>query len=164
MNEEILIVLGVLIALWFIWMIFIPLFVITENFIEKRIRKTNTSKKIARKLKGKTKYQTLRKVYDYINKTYYGQGHVFDHNAFLEALDYSISERLLLRRKRFLWCTNQLALLTSLLINTGQFTKEEIALKSTLGRTLSAHFYSVVNIKNKRFKIDPYYNIFKSVK
>jgi len=164
MIEEILILLGVLIALWVIWMILAPFYIITEDFLEKRLRHTTTSKKIAKKLKGKTKKQTLENVYNYMNKHFYGEGHQFDHNAFPEFFDLGIANRLILKNKRFLWCSNQVALLSSLLVNTGHFTKEEIFLKKTIGKQLAAHFYVDVNIGKGKVKVDPFYNIFKPIK
>jgi len=164
MIEEILIVFGVIIGLWIIFMILAPIYVITENFIEKRIRNTGTSKKIAKKLKGKTKKQTLRNVYKYINNHFYGDGHQFDYLTPPEFFDMGITERLLLHKKRFLWCSNQIALLTSLLVNTGQFTKEDIGLGKGFGKWPTAHFYSIVKIGKNKIKVDPFYDIFKPIK
>jgi len=144
-------------------MIIAPFYIITEEFLEKRIRNSKTSKKIARKLKGKTKLQTLKNVNKYINDHFYGEGHQFDYLTPPEFFDLGIANRLILKNKRFLWCSNQIGLLMSLLINTGDFTKDEIKLKSTLGRQLSAHFYSEVQIGNKIIKVDPFYDILKKI-
>ena len=164
MLEEILIFVGVVIGLWIFVFIIAPFFVITEEFIEKRLRHTGTSKKIAKKLKGNTKEQTLRNVYKYVNNHFYGEGHIFDSNAVPEFFDLGIDHRLLLRKKRFLWCSNQVALLSSLLINSGHFTKEDVSLGRNLGKQTNAHFYSIVKVGNKKIKVDTYYNIFQPIK
>lgn len=164
MINEFLILLGVVVSLWIILMILAPFYLITEKFLEDRIRASKTSKMVAKKLKGKTKLQTLKNIYRYINDHYYGAGHQLDYIAFPEVFDFEVVPRLLLKHKRFLWCSNQLSLLTSLLVNSGHFTKEEISLRRTFGRTLSAHFYSQVNIGDKAFKVDPFYDIFRPIK
>jgi len=164
MLEEILVIIGVIISLWIIFMVLAPLIIITENFLEDRIRKTKTSKKIAKKLKGKTKLKTLRNTYDYINDHFYGQGHQLDYITPPEFFDLGIATRLLLKNKRFLWCSNQIAILISLLINTDHFKKEDIRLKWALGKNLVTHFYVEVQLGNKKIKVDSFYNIFKHIR
>ena len=155
-----------LILLWFFIAIVLP-YMITPNFkFKKHIKKSKKIEKIAKKLKDKNKEKTLRNVYHYVIKHYDGDHHQFNPASIVELLEipkFKIEKKLALKEKKFLWCYAQNLIIKSLLINSEQFSTKYIKFKKNLGKHFVIHQYLIVKIKNIRYKVDPFYNIFKKI-
>jgi hypothetical protein len=72
-----------------------------------------------------------------------------------------VSDKQLMGKKQFAQCTLQNRILIKLLIESGQFRKEDIQKKWRPFRGI--HQYLIVNVDGKKFKIDPFYRIFEGI-
>ena len=146
-----------IISLWFVLAIIFPFILFPNYLIKPKISYSPKIKGIVFKLRSKNKNQTLKNIYSYIvdnycNKRWY---RIF----FLHKMFFWNTNKLL-SRKQFLWCHSQNKILIDLLINSGQFKREDIKIKWVLSRNLTIHQYLIVN---SRIKIDSFYRMFETL-
>jgi len=152
----------------------LPAILLPNNLLIKtKTQKTKKLKKVAERLKGRTKGQTLKNVFNYVTKTYSVERYKF---LFLPRLvQYNIEK--LIDKKIFLPCYAQNFVLKTLLINTGQFKEKDIKGKGTFAvidlgerRIIKyiplaiIHQYLLININKKIFRVDPFRRVFRRIK
>ena len=116
---------------------------------------------LARALRATTKDETLENVYKYIERTYSGTAaSTFPRNWFTVFEIGDFSTRRLLGRPRFLWCHTQNRLMKSLLVQTDQFSADEIRIEHRYWTSLFIHQWISIQTDDFTFTIDPYYDRF----
>lgn len=168
--KEIIFFIIFVIILWIIFAILLPYIRLPNFLFKEKIEKNQTIAKIAKKLKAKTKKQTLENVYAYVRTHFEDYHKEFDlrHlNRFYELFqlhNYKVRKLLILHRKKFMWCYAQVKVLVSLLKNTRQFSEKEIKIKTCFSPYFSIHQYILIKIGNEKIKIDPFYGIYKQIR
>ena len=150
------------ITLWILITFLVPLLIV-PNFIvfKDKIHKTKKIKSIAKKLKAKSKLQTLKNTYEYIIKNYPGEKEKLKL-VLIQKWFYNNPEELL-AKKQFLPCHIQNFLTRTLLINTGQFKKSNFKTTPTISPFLTAHQYLIIEINSQQYKVDPFFKVFKNI-
>ncbi|MBR9705979.1 hypothetical protein GOV14_03020 [Candidatus Pacearchaeota archaeon] len=133
--------------------IYILGFLITPNHVfYTRIKKTKRLERIAKKFRSGNKEKTLRNVYSHVINNFSNEKYNFILQSY--KLFFTDVEKLL-QKKQFAQCTLQNLVLITLLINTGQFKKEDFKRKWRIIHGIILHQYILVKIKNKVFRVDP---------
>ncbi|TSD01463.1 MAG: hypothetical protein Athens071425_406 [Parcubacteria group bacterium Athens0714_25] len=132
------------------------------NYLKKsKIENYPELKELSSKLTGNSKLQTVENVYEYMRQTYSGNDDVLKIENLLSVFNFGdFSTKGILDKKIFLWCHGQNRLLKSVLINTGLFKDDDITIQKRLFTSFFIHQWLVINIDDKKIKVDPYYNIF----
>ena len=154
------IVLGVLI-IWFLFGTIIPYLLLAWYLRTSRISKSEELLRISKKLKKSDKEKTLKNVYKYIVNNYEGDSYQLNPLNLLQLRNFTLKE--MLKKRKFLWCYSHIKLLYGLLVSTGQFSRKDIKIKWEISRHLAIHQYSIIKIEDKKYRIDPFYKIFKKV-
>ena len=97
-----------------------------------------------------------------MRQTYTGHSKVLKIKNLLSIFklgDFSTKE--ILNKKQFLWCHTQNRLFKSILINTGSFGKDEIAIQKNLFRSFFIHQWLSFELNDKKVLVDPYYEVFE---
>jgi hypothetical protein len=132
------------------------------NYIQKPKLKDN--KKItsfSKKLKSNNKKQTLKNVYKYISKNYSGSE---DKRKFLFLWKLFITKsKGLIKNPQFIWCHLQNLLLEELLVETGQFKKEDFKIRWMITRWLTIHQYWNISVGEEQYFVDLFYKKFKKL-
>ena len=151
-----------IVGLWLIFCFFIPLLILPNHLLFKtKIQKTEKIKKVARRLKGKSKEQTLRNVYNYVIKNYKGIEQRLLVANIPKLFLYDVER--LLEKKQFLACHIQNLITITLLINTEQFKETNFKRKETITPFLTLHQYMIITLDGQRFKADPFMKIFEKI-
>lgn len=155
------IILGLILAYILVRSV-IPFIIFPGYLFEYKIKKTPNIKKIANKLKGKTKKETLRNVFNYVTSNHSGLAGGITRffilkNAFLNNIETSIEKKILL------YCHNSNLMMKTLLVNTEQFSEKDIESKLEIGIDLGIHQSLLVKLNKIVFKIDPFFKIFKKL-
>lgn len=152
---------GVLILLLVCLFVLPVLFLPNQLVFRTKIQRTEKIKRIAMKLRGKTKEETLKNVYNYVLRNYEGVDEKYKlawlPGLFLYDVDKIVDKR------RFLACHIQNLVLRTLLLNTGQFSEDEIARKQTISWFLTTHQYLIVDFGKVRYKIDPFFKVIRKI-
>lgn len=150
----------ILAAFWFFVGGILSYFILPDQFRETPIQRTRAIRNLARSLKRKTKEQTLRVVYQYINSRYVGVEHLL--RALILRNQFTTNVEKLLGKKKgaFASCHAQNKLIITLLLNTGQFKREDIERKNYFTLFLTIHQYLLVHISDTTYYVDPWYNEF----
>jgi hypothetical protein len=132
------------------------------NYLKKsKIENYPELKELSSKLRGNNKLQTVENVHEYMRQTYSGNDDVLKIKNLLSIFNFGdFSTKSILDKKIFLWCHAQNRLLRSILINTGLFKDDDITIQKRLFTSFFIHQWLVINIYDKKIKVDPYYNIF----
>lgn len=151
----------ILIVMAYFLIIFIlPMMVFPNQIFKTIIQRTEKLSKFALKFKSKDKEKTLRNVYSFVEKCYSSEK--YNLFLFLWKHFYTDAEKLI-GKNQFLPCHVQNLILVTLLVNTGQFKESEIERKQTITYFGTAHQYIIVKINGKRYKIDPFFEIWKEL-
>jgi hypothetical protein len=150
-----------IIMIWILITIAIPFFVFPGYIFKSKTRKTKHLQKIASKLKRKDPEKTLKNTYHMVLKHCYGYKKM--SFAGIKELFVYNPEKLITQRK-FAWCHSQNIAIRNLLINTGQFRRKDLKLAWRITPKLTIHQYSIITIKNKKFKVDPFYRELEKLK
>ncbi|MCR4285192.1 MAG: hypothetical protein NUV97_04080 [archaeon] len=158
-----MVLLWILIFLVFYFFLFFVLpLILLPGFIGKReIEKSPKLSLIAKKLRGRNKEETLKNVFNYVQKTYSSE------RPFLLILLHKHFYRRITRligKKQFLPCHIPSLVLITLLVNTGQFSKEDLKRKTQMSLFGFIHQYYLIKIGRIIFKADPFYNILRLAK
>lgn len=116
---------------------------------------TNKIKRIAKKLKAKTKEETSKKVFDYVANEYSSEKYkllILPYKHFYHNPDKFVD------KKQFLPCHVQGLVFRTLLLATGQFSEDDLKKKITMTSFGVIHQYYLIKIKNKTFKADPFFH------
>lgn len=132
------------------------------NYLRKsKIENYSELRELSSKLRGDSKLQTVENVYGYMQKTYSGNDDVLKPRNLLSVFSLGdFSTKNILNKKIFLWCHSQNRLFKSILVNTGIFQENDIAVQRRLFTSFFIHQWLVMNIDGKKIEIDPYYDIF----
>jgi hypothetical protein len=160
MNSLLLTIL-ILIALWLVFAIFIPFILFPNYLIKPKIKETYKIRQIANKLKNKNPEKTLENAYSFVVKNHYGIGNSFRNKLhyFWALFNNNVENNI--GKKTYIWCHTQNLILKTILFNTGQFNKENVKIKWTVGQYI--HQYLMVKVGNKIIKIDPFYKVYKNL-
>lgn len=154
--------IGTFILAWIILFMILPSFVLPGfYFIKVDEQNTPLIKETANELKLETKEETLRNIYNFQIDNYNGANQrykfILNYGIFSQNVD-----KFLLDKGRFMACHQHNKMTKELLLNTNQFSNEDIETKIAL-RPVSIHQYLIVNTGDKKFKIDPFYKILEEV-
>ena len=134
--------------------------------IKTKSQSPKETKRIISKLKRKNKQETLKNIYKFTTKQYSSDNPLAKRLKLVflypTLFQYDISKYL--KRKQFLACHQQVYLFKTLLLNTNQFQKKDIQEKTKIQPYLISHKYLIVNTGKEKYKIDPFFNIFKKLK
>ena len=145
----------------------IPLFLFPNHHIIKtRLQSTKEIKKLANKLKKKTKQETLKNIFKFMI-TNYGKDNEITKRLKLfffypKLFCYNTNKQL--SKKQFLACHQQNNVLKTLLLNTNQFKKQDIQDKTHIQPYLIVHQYLLIKTNKGTYKVDPFFKIFKKIK
>ena len=126
--------------------------------------------RVAKKLKGQDKQQTLSNIFQYLREKHSSDDKIWQWKNLATLFwvgDFSTQK--VLEEKCFLWCHTQYRLLKSLLVNSGMFREDDVQIGRMFffnskfpyqGISIFIHQYLLINIDGIIFKIDPFYNIF----
>jgi hypothetical protein len=156
-------ILEIILTIAIIWIslaLIIPLF-LPNQLLKMPIKRTEKIKKVANRLKGKTKEETLRKVYNYVTKNYEGIENQLKLANYPRLFLHNVEK--LLDKKQFLACHIQNQILITLLINTGQFKYSDFKRKETLSYFTTLHQYILVKIDGNEYKVDPFFKVLKKI-
>jgi len=162
-----MIIIKIIIAfaiLWILIYMILPLFILPGlYFIRSNNQNTPLIKKTAKKLKGSSKKKTLDNTFNFLTKNYHGRDQIYkfilNFKIFSQNVDEFIKEK-----GRFLSCIQQNKMMKELLLNSGQFSKSEIKAKIVYFGYPTVHQFLIININNKKYKVDPYYKILEEIK
>ena len=141
-----------------------PYFAYSNYFMKSKVENYTELKKLALKLKGKSKFATLKNVYDYMIETYSGYDERFKLKNVLTLYRMGdFSTRASLNKKEFMWCHNQNRLARSILVNTGMFSEKDIVVERTLVKSSSLHQCLIVRVGKKKFRFDTHCRVFEKV-
>jgi hypothetical protein len=155
----------ILIALmvWILFAIILPFLILPNFFLrEQKPQKTKEIEKIAKKLKKKEKEKTLRSIYNYVIKNYDGYNKKYKLANYLKLFQANVGKNL--EKSQFLVCHLQNLIIRDLLLNTGQFTKEDFKQKFCVTKFLTGHQYLIINTGEEKFYVDPFYRKFEKLK
>jgi len=152
------------ILIWFIFAIIIPFTIMpNQGFIKTEIQETENLRNFAEQFKGETKEQTLFNVFNYTTTTYTGVDERLKL-AFLYHKHFYYNIEKMVNKKQFLSCHVQNNLIKTILINSGQFTKNDIKNVLVITRYFTAHQYLVVQIdENIKYKVDSFFRIIERI-
>ncbi|MEI6058542.1 MAG: hypothetical protein WCP89_02110, partial [archaeon] len=111
--------------------------------------------------KSNNKEKTLENIYDYVIKTYKGREEKYKLINYPKLFLYDVDK--LIGKEQFLACHIQNHIIKTLLMNTNQFKDKDIQKKQVITNFLVVHQYLVMNINNQKYKIDPFFKIFKKL-
>lgn len=154
-------IIGVIFG-WFILASIICYLILPDQKFETKILKTKKLKKVAKKLKGKTKDQTVRNIYNYIRKRYIGSRQKYKL-FIVPRLFWHNADKLLDKKDIFLACHILNKIMITLLINTGQFKRKDIQRKHYVTYLLTIHQYLIVKAGRNQYKVDTFYGKFKKI-
>ncbi len=139
------------IAVWLCIVFIIPLLIFPGFLRKRRVRVTEKTRRIARRLRSKNKEKTLRNVFNYVKKMYTSE----KYNLFLQPYKhfYILIDRFV-DKKQFLPCHVQSLVLITLLLATGQFKPEDLKKKIVITEWLTIHQYYIIKAGKKTFKAD----------
>ena len=143
---------------YFTLFFFLPLIFLPGFIGERKLEKNKKLFSLVKKLKGKSKEETLKKVFNFVQKNFSSERIfllIYLHKHFYKRVTK------LINKKQFLPCHVQSLVLVTLLENTGQFTNKDFIRKTGMSIYGFIHQYYLVKIRNKTFKADPFYNILK---
>ncbi|MBI5457772.1 hypothetical protein HY971_03545 [Candidatus Kaiserbacteria bacterium] len=140
-----------------------PYFLYPNYFLRSRIERYPELVELSSKLRGADALQTARNAYAYMRRTYTGYTDAFRIRSLLTVFQFGdFSTRELLNKKQFLWCHTQNRLLKSILVNTGDFSEGEVAIKRTFFPIFFIHQWISLEVNGKKIKIDPHCGIFET--
>ena len=132
------------------------------NYLQKpKLKITNESKQVSKKLKFKTKRQTLKNTYNYVVKNYPGSEN--KKKFFLLWKLFITKAEPLINKPQFVWCHSQNLLLEELLLGTKQFKKEDFKIHWMITRWLTIHQYWTITIGKDQYLVDSFYKKFKKL-
>jgi hypothetical protein len=148
----------VLIAVVYLILVFLIPLIFFPNFLifKTKINMTRKIKKIAGRLKVKNKEETLKRIFDYVQKMYSSERYklfLLPYKHFYYNVDKFVD------KKQFFGCNVQSLVLRTLLLATNQFSEKDLKRKIVMTPFGTIHQYYLVSVKNKVFKADPFFNI-----
>jgi hypothetical protein len=148
----------ILIAVIYLILVFLIPLIFFPNFLifKPKINITKKIKKIAENLKGKNKEETLKRIFDYVQKMYSSERYklfLLPYKHFYYNVDKFVD------KKQFFGCNVQSLVLRTLLLATNQFSEKDLKRKIVMTSFGTIHQYYLVNVKNKVFKADSFFNI-----
>jgi hypothetical protein len=141
----------------------IPFIIFPGYLFDSPIKRTENLRKVAKRLMKTTKEQTLKNIFDYTFNNHGGIAGTIKKFTLLKNLFLNNPEELI-NEKVPLYCHSQNLIIKTLLVNTNQIKERDIKVKWQLGTDLGIHQYLLVEINNKFFKVDSFYNILQEVK
>ncbi len=160
-----LLVLGIVVGLVFLWFFLASIvahIILPNQMFETKIQRTKRIKTLANKLKSKDELETLKNVYSYVIKNYIGDKEKFKLLIVPRLFRYNL-DKILDRKNYFIACHIQNKIIITLLINSGQFKREDMEKKHNITNWLTIHQYLIVRIGIKKYKVDPFYHVFKKL-
>ena len=143
---------------WIFFAIILPFLILPNQLFKTDLQRTKQIKKLAEKLKAKTREQTLRNIYKYVTKTYEGKEKKYKLANYPRLFLYNVNN--LIKKRQFIACHIQNHVTKTLLINTSQFKESDIKRNWTITKFLTIHQYLVVKIKKAKYKVDPFFRTF----
>jgi hypothetical protein len=116
---------------------------------------------LAKKLSKGSREAVLKRVYAHVKSIYLGKGNSYNLRNILKLRDFKTEK--ILKKKEFFFCHTQNRVLIDLLIATKKFKIKDIKIRKELFKHLYIHQYIEVDLKNKKFKLDPFYKIFQEI-
>jgi hypothetical protein len=164
MITKIIEIVLIILALWTVSAFLVAIFTIPNfYFIKTKIQKSRKIKDFAKKLKGKRKEETLKKVFDYVTSNYKGKEERWKVVLLFYKWYYLDIEKLL-GKKQFLPCHLYNSVFVTLLINTEQFKEDDFQRKVMITHFLTPHQYLIVKVNKKKCKIDLFMRIFEQIR
>ncbi|MFH1326908.1 MAG: hypothetical protein ABIH59_02165 [archaeon] len=151
------------ILVWFFLVTVVANLIIPNQRFQTKIMKTQKIKKQAKKLKGKTKKQTLDKIWKFVTNKYVGEPEKFKLLIIPRLFRINI-DKLLDEKNYFAACHIQNKIIETLLINSGDFKKQDIKRRYYVTIWLTIHQYLVVKVEGIHYKVDPFYMVFERTK
>ncbi|MBT3398241.1 hypothetical protein HOA55_05255 [archaeon] len=153
----------VIAIIWTVFAIILPFLAIPNHGVRKtEIQKTKQIIQLSKKLKSKSKDKTLKNIYDYVTKNYTGSEERYKLMNYPKLFKSNVDENLRTPHQ-FLACHLQNLIIITLLLNTGQFSATDIKRKETITHFLTIHQHLTINTGKKKYKIDPFFKIFKKI-
>jgi hypothetical protein len=150
----------VLIIAYIFFRSIVPFIIFPGYLFSPKIKRTSSLQKIAKRLQGKTKEQTLKNVFEYVVKKHFGIAGTIKKVTLLKNAFLNNPEKLLFK-KIPLYCHNSNLLLKTILVNTNKIIEKDINVKWAFGTDTGIHQYLIVKSGKKSFKLDPFYNVFE---
>lgn len=151
-----------ILAGWILLTIVLPFLILPNYLFKTKIQHTQKIKKLANKLKRKTKEETLKNIFNYVIKNYGGRKEFYKLFYVPKLFYYNVEK--LLNKKQVLSCQTHSHLLATLLLNTGQFKKSDIKRKIVMSRRIFAiHQYLIINTGKQKFRVDSFMRVLKKL-
>ena len=153
-----------LLGIWILFAIIIP-FLTMPNFYLIKLKPQHSKyiEQTARKLKAKTKEQTLKNIFKFVTTNYTGRKEKYKLAIYYNLFNSNVDKNLK-KKKQFLACHLQNFIISTLLKKTKQFTNKDIEERIYVTRYITIHQDLIIKIDNKKFHIDPFYREFKLIK
>lgn len=162
MITQVIFITALIIALWLFFIFLLPLlFLPNQLLIKTKIKRTEKIKKFAKKLIGKNKEKTLKEIYLWTINNFKGEEERYKLMILPKLFKYNVEK--LMQKKQFAACHVQNLVLLTLLVNTSQFHEKDIERKETMTFFGTVHQYLIVNTGKSKFKVDPFFKIFKKI-
>lgn len=151
-----------ILAGWILLTFVIPFLILPNYLFKTKIQHTQKIKKLANKLKRKTKEETLKNIFNYVIKNYGGRNEFYKLFYAHKLFYYNVEK--LLNKKQILSCQTHNHLLSTLLLNTSQFKKSDIKRKIIMSRRLFIlHQYLIINTGKQKFRVDSFMRVLKKL-
>ena len=139
-------ILLIIITLWILLCKLTPYLVYPNYFITSKTVYNPILRDKAHSLKSRNKEKTLYNIYNFMIKNFDSVNKRFTLEALFKLFkipDYNLDK--IIDKKEYFYCHTQNRLLTALLLNSGQFSEDQIKIKKELFKTFTIHQYVIVD-------------------